>query len=161
MPRPSNREKVDRHIDAALDAFDAGNTKQALREIDEAIELTHGDDAAPWAVKSRVLYDLGEHDEAEAAARNSIRIDVTNYHAWISLGLIFFDRHQFEKAAFCYKKAIEEEEDYGTYTMLAEAERQFDPESAIKYAKRALELNPDWDEAETILKTAMEDVRKK
>ena len=38
MPRPSDKKKAKRHIDAAWDALDAGNGKKALREIDKAIE---------------------------------------------------------------------------------------------------------------------------
>ena len=78
-------------------------------------------------------------------------MDENSFRGWISLGLIFSDDDQFMKAAFCYKKAVEIEEDYATYTVLAAVEETFDPESAIKHAKKALELNPEFDEAEKIL----------
>lgn len=161
MPQLSEKKKAHCHLCTALDELSAGNTKQALREIDKAIKLADGREAGHWAAKSRILYRLGEHQEAEAAARNAIRIDEQSYHAWVTLGMLYFHSHRFEKAAFCYKKVVEIEEDYSFYTLLAAAERQFDPESAIEHAKRALELNPDWDEAETILSDALEDLRER
>ena len=160
MPRPSVKKKTLRQVDAAWDALDAGNGKKALREIDKAIEFAHESRSANcWAVKSRILHELEDHRAAEDAAWNSLRLDEMCFRAWMSLGLISSDEHQFMKAAFCYKKAVEIEEDFGTYTMLAAVEEMFDPESAIKHAKKALELNPDWDEAEKILEGAKESLK--
>jgi len=76
------------------------------------------------------------------------------YQAWGELGLVHRNLGQFEEAAACYKRSVALEEDFSTYTLLAAVEYEFDVEQPIIHAEKALQLNPDWDEAETVLAEA-------
>lgn len=161
MVRLSAKELVRRHLAAALDAHEADDLHRAMVEINAALDLSRGRGHALWAAKSRFLYNLGKQAEAAEAAKKSIELNERNYHALVVLGYLAYDNHEFEEAAFYFKKVVEINETHGHYTELAAAERQFDPESAIEHAKMALKLNPDWDEAKAVLRNAEDDLKKK
>lgn len=161
MASGTKLKKARAHYKAAIDELIDENLTQALSEIEQAIELSEHQDAGQWAVKSRILVKLRQHRDAETAARRSIEIDASSHDAWMTLGLSSFDRKEFEKAADCFKRAIEIKANYSRYTMLAAAERQFDPQKAKEHAKKALQLNPDWDEAKVILRNAELELKQK
>lgn len=141
-------------LEQALKLFGGGDSDSALDKLDEAIALARPKGSVIWATKSRMLYSIGRLDEAVEAAKSAVRIDPKVPFAWAVLGSIYMDREQFREAALALGKATEIDEDFGLYTLLAAAESQFDPEAAVKHAKRALALNPDWQEAEAILRSA-------
>ena len=109
-----------------------------------------------WSLKGSALVELERLTEAESVTRTAIEKDQRNYHTWYLYGIIQSENGYFEKAAYCYKKSLRLRKDFGTYTLLAAAEYEFDLPSSIKHAQKALESNPEWEEAEAILKSARE-----
>ena len=136
-----------------MEAEEQENLPEAIRLIEKAIELFPLD-TVYWSGKGQFLRNAGRHKESKLSTRRAIELNPKNYHAWATLGLIHIYHRNFEEAANCLQRSAELKERFGTYTMLAAAEIEFDVESAIKHAKKALELNPDWDEARDILRSA-------
>ncbi len=109
-----------------------------------------------WAMEGQILKNSGKHEEGIVAAEKAIELEPETSQYWTLLGLCKVALGRYEEAASAYKRSIELEEDFGTYTLLAAVECEFDDEQAIIHAERALELNPDWDEAKNILADAKE-----
>ena len=133
--------------------LDEGNTEEALRLIEKVVELAPNS-SKYWSAKGEFYYEIEDYSIAETAAKRSVELNRKNYFGWLILAHCAFDQHQFQKAAEYFKKYLEFKESYSVYTLLAAAELEFDPRSAYDHAKRALELNPDWDEAQAILVSA-------
>jgi tetratricopeptide (TPR) repeat protein len=136
---------------------DQNDTDGAICLVDEAICLR-----PTWpecrVIKGRFLLDAKRFCEAEASLREAIHIDEMDFYAWLELGFVFYDQELFEKAAFCFRKSAQINPHYSVYTMLANAELAFDTEAAKADAQRALDLNPDWDEARRIRDTAIREL---
>jgi len=137
----------------AWDAADKADLAGALREIDRALEL-RPKQTRYWATKGSFLREMGRLDEAEAVLRKAIELDERNFLAWTELGQAYESKGLFEKAAFCLERSVELEPDFNTYTLLANVQLAFDAEAAIRNANKALELNSEWDEAETVKRKA-------
>ena len=131
-------------------AEEAGLLDTALVLIDQAIDL------CPKATvfqttKALFLFDAGRHKEAEIIARQSVQINNKNYFGWELLAEISMERGEFGEAIKYLKNFVNLRDEYWAHTILAALEADFDRVSAIEHAERALELNPDWDEAKQIL----------
>lgn len=153
MTKGSLREKSEEYWRQALEAEEQENLPEAISWIEKAIELCPSD-TVYWSAKGQFLRSAGRYKESKVSTRRAIELNPKNHHAWSSLALAHIHLGSFEEAAACFKRSVELKEDFGIYTMLAAAEIEFDVESAIKHAKKALELNPDWDEAREILRSA-------
>lgn len=134
----------------ACAAEEEGGHDTALLLIDQAINL------CPKATvfrttKSLFLLDAGKLQEAEDIARQSVQINNKNYFGWQLLAKISMDRGEFGEAIKYLKKFVRLRDDYSAHTILAALEADVDRISAIEHAERALELNPDWDEAKEVL----------
>ena len=153
MPKQSSQGEAEKYWKQALMAEEQQNLPEAIRLIEKAIEICPSD-TVYWSAKGQFLRNAERYEEAKLATHRAIELNPKNYHAWTSRGIINVHLGSYEEAANCFKRSVELKEDFGTYTMLAAAEIEFDVESAIKHAKNALELNPDWDEAREILRSA-------
>ena len=141
-----------------MEAEEQENLPEAISLIEKAIELCPSN-TAYWSAKGQFLRNAGRYQESKLSTQRAIELNPKNYHAWSSLGWLHIYHRNFEEAATCLQRSVELKEDFGTYTMLAAAEIEFDVETAIKHAKKALELNPDWDEAKKILRSAESKLR--
>ena len=157
MTKLSSHDKARSYWHQALKAGEQEKLSEAIILIEKAIELCPSY-TVYWSAKSQFLYDSGKFEDAQLAANKSIEFNAKNHHAWAILGLTNIHLGSFEEVAACFKRSVGLKEDFGTYTMLAAAEIEFDVESAIKHAKKALELNPGWDEAKDILRSAEEKI---
>lgn len=155
MASSSRAKEADRYFRQSRNAEKRNDLIEALRCIDEAIRLSPSD-TAHWSAKAQYLKNSNEYSEAKMAAERAIEINSENYHAWSTLGLINVQTENYEEAALCYKRSLERKEDAAVYTLLAAVEYEFDVESAILHAEKALALEPDWDEAIAVLKAAKE-----
>ena len=88
---------------------------------------------------------------SEAIAKHSVQINNKNYFGWELLAKISMDRGEFAEAIKYWKNFVSLRDEYWAHTILAALEANFDRVSAVAHAERALELNPDWDEAKQIL----------
>lgn len=130
-----------------------GNLEGALRHIEDAIRRRPGETVF-WSAKAQYLYDLEEYLSAVAAARTAVQLNSNNYHSWAIQGMALARLGEFRESAECYRRSIAIKEDVGVYTMLAAVEYEFDADMAVSTAKRALSIDPEWDEAKEVLKAA-------
>ncbi len=142
MPKQSSQGEAEKYWKQALMAEEQQKLPEAIRLIEKVIEICPSD-TVYWSAKGQFLRNAERYEEAKLATQQAIELNPKNYHAWSSLGWLHIYHRNFEEAAKCLKRSVELKEDFGTYTMLAAAEIEFDVESAIKHAKKALELNPD------------------
>jgi len=172
VTRSSSKSKLAALLNEVQRLDDEGDYDNALKTLDQVLCLApdHRNLTRWIALKSRFLLDLDRRGEAKSQARQAIKlynaklkdgeaIDEWVHLAWHVLGIAYLDEERFVRAAICFEKRLEfGYEDYSIYTMLAAAQSQFNPESAIKNAELALKLNPDWDEAKSVLATAKENL---
>ena len=144
----------------ALKEDDNQNHEEAMKLIDQAIALMPSDTAL-WSARAQFRYDKKDYADAEVDAESAIERDEKNLHAWGLLGQIKAHTGHFEEAAACYKKSLQLSEDKGLYTLLAAVEYEFDLPSAIRHARKALKLDPSWDEAQKILDAAQDELKKR
>ena len=123
-----------------------GNHSDALCLLEQAIELRPRDPIL-LVYRGRVLHALARFGEAERSFREALHIDRGLCYAWSELGLLLMDCKRFEEAAECLQESANLKRDFSTYTVLANVQLAFDAHSALMNAQKALELNPNWDEA--------------
>ena len=148
-----DQEKAHRFFQQAFDEEDKNNLPGALTLIDQALEISP-DVSSYWAAKGHFLCESGKYLEAKAAAERSVKLFAGRHEAWSLLGRIENRLQNYKKAAHCFRQALQVRESVADYTLLAASELQFDPASAIISARKALELDPDWEEAQLALSAA-------
>lgn len=150
----STKELAHEFYKRAWDEEGNDNLNEAVSLMNKALALDPAR-SVYWATKGQFLMQLSDYDGAETAARKSVDLKPRNHHGWSLLGEIYSNMKAFDKAAQSFKAAVNLKPDYGTYTMLAAVEVECDLTSAVVHAKKALELNPDWFEAEKVLTKAL------
>ncbi len=150
-----DRKKPSELLEMAFEAYDSGSLEQALDLVEQAIE-GNPKHWYLWTTKATYLRKLGRMEEAKTAFKTSLSFNNKQALTWSMLGSLNYDEENFEASVHCCRTALQIEEDYSTLTILAGAEIQTgEIENALKNANRALELNPDWDEAESIRNHAL------
>jgi tetratricopeptide (TPR) repeat protein len=138
----------------------AGSHADALALIERALEFEPRDPMI-LAYRGRELHALERFDEAERSLRDALGIDRGLTHAWNELGMLMRSRGFFEKAAFCFEQSAEVSPDVYVLTILANMQLAFDPQKSVENAESALAIDPDWDEAQTILESAKRKLRRR
>lgn len=155
MSGESNKKSpADELILDAWDELNLGNTDEAVAKGEAALELDPDD----WYVNSSLGLFFRERQEMEKSlhfCQRGVELAPEMSLAWTTLATTQLERERFKEAAEGYAKAVELKERPSTYTLMASAKINMDDfEGAIEAAKRALELDPEWDEAEALLKQA-------
>lgn len=138
--------------EASCTAAKRGDIAGALAKIERAIALYPR--PVYFTIKARFLRRGGRTDEALVEAQRSVDLDQENSHGWTMLGLLYEDREDYVTAGKCFSRSAEIEPNYSVYTLLASVQLKYDTQAAVLSARRALELNPDWEEAQNILEAA-------
>lgn len=138
-------DSVDLLNQAAARARQAGNLKQALAYLDQAIALS------PQASRNHflrglTLEDLHRPDEAIASLQNAIRMKPDYAEAYNTIGIILHDQKRFEQAAANFRDAIHHKPDYpGAYNNLGTSLRALgDFAGAQPQFAQAVLLKPDY-----------------
>ncbi|MCL4677912.1 MAG: tetratricopeptide repeat protein [Alphaproteobacteria bacterium] len=143
-------------LELALKAKQEGNLTLALKMIDRAI-MENREHWYLWATKASFIYASPERfEESERLFLESIRLNPKQAVVRKLLGYLYFQNGRFESAIKQFARSLELEEDFGTLTMMAAAEMNVNVESALEHATRAIELNPEWDQAHAIRDRALE-----
>ena len=127
----------------------------ALELINEAIEISPRC-SLYWTTKAQFVLELGNLEEARSTAQVATDLDSGNAHAWALLGEVHGLLGQSESAASCLLEAVRLEPDHVNYTLLASVQAEYDPEAAMQSAQKALQINPNWDEATRIVAVSRE-----
>lgn len=152
-------DEAQRLLDKSWDSADAEDYCSAINFIEQAI-LLDPNNSIFHTTKARYLFDSDKLDDAFVAAMAAIELEPDNFHAWLILGIIERRRENFEKSAYYFGKASDLKEDYNIYTLLASVQYKYDPRLAVISAKKALQLNPDWEEASRLLNIALNKLEK-
>lgn len=150
-----DRKKPSELLGEACEAYQQGDVSRALVLIQQAINSN----PKHWyllATKAAWLSDMPKYaDQAELLFIESIRLNPCQPILLNLLGALYYKRQQYELAIQQFERSLELREDFGTLTMLAAASMQVDVGQGLKYASRALDLNPEWDEALAIRERAL------
>ena len=155
------RETVQGQLATEADELSsAGNHVGALALLEQALAFNTKDPVV-LVYRGRELHSLERYDEAEQSLRDALAIDDNLTHAWNELGMLMESKEAFEEAAFCFEQSAKLSPNVDVLTMLANMQLAFDPQKSVENAKRALSFDPDWDEAQTILKSAKRQIRER
>ena len=143
------KTRVLEHYKKARLAEERSDLKKALLEINKSLELFPSvkKNFKLLITKSDILKKLRRYKEAERIVRQAITVKPNHWAGWLLYGAINFKLKSYERAAYCYKKVVARKPDFNFYTILANAELTFDVKAALTDAKKALKLNPKWEEA--------------
>ncbi len=157
--RKNSPDEAQKFLDRSWDSADNEDYHSAISLIEHAIALDPNN-SIYHATKARYLYDSDKLEEAIVAAMMALELEPDNIHAWLILGLVEERRENFEESAYYYLKASDLKEDYNIYTLLAGVQYKYNPKLAIASATKALQLNPDWEEAINLLNLARNKLEK-
>ena len=92
--------------------------------------------------------------DATKASREALRLDRNSAMAWCELGLGERGLGHVDAAIDFFKRALALRESKEILTLLANLQLARSPREAAVTARRALAIDPDWEEAAAILKAA-------
>ena len=98
---------------AAALAFNAGNAAYKKSEWAQALALAtqalaHHDGLIPaWLMKARCLVQLGQWMPAREAFAQTLRLEPTNFSAWLEAGHLCRQMGELHQAALSYQRAID------------------------------------------------------
>lgn len=154
----SASDRAEEIIISAWDELNSGKVDSAIAKAREALVL----DSDDWYINSSLglfLRKRGDLEEALQFSKQGVRLAPEVSIAWENVGLVYYDQGYFERAVYCFDKSVEFGERVSTYTLLASSKFSLeDLEGTIEACKKALELDPEWDEAETLLKKARKEL---
>lgn len=131
-------------------------TKSAIRTCSDALSgtLTRNDEAATYVNRGVLQMRRGDHAKAIEDYQQAIKIAPDLAEAYINYGVVLYLEGDDEAALAAYGKAIEIGTDKMALTLFNRAlthDRMKNPKAAYYDLKAALELQPDWEQAERLL----------
>ena len=136
-----------------------GDYEKASELIEQAIQI-YPKASILWVTKALFLFEAKRFDAALEIVNKSVKVSPKNYFGWLLRAEIYMELGNVDEAVQSYKEYVKLQEHDWAYTILASLESESDPETAIAHAKRALELNPAWEEASNILSRLKTDQEK-
>jgi DNA-binding response OmpR family regulator len=142
-----------RHMELGKLLLEQGNAAEGLRALEQANERAGGD-ANLTAEVGEVLLAAGLNAEAAEAFGRAVDMDPNQAHLYNRMGMAFRRQKRFKEAIEQYQKAIktapgDENLYYNLAVALAESGQY---EASRKTLKQALTINPDFAEAQELLK---------
>jgi len=128
--------------------FKQNKNSEALAAFNKAIDLDQ-DFMSAYYYRGQVLDRLNKDDESIASLKKSLESDPSFAPAWFDLGVIYYNRGDYQNAADAYQQAIKyDDSNAATHAYLASAYRQLDkyPEANKEYwlaEERGMKNNPD------------------
>lgn len=152
---PKSKAQAARELQAVLrQKLDDGDRQAARELIGQILELFPLS-AKHWALMALLHYEDGDVAECISAANKTLHIDEDNQYALLLLAKCHDNADNGKEAIEYYRRfAVLNKSDWA-YTILANAEVKEDPQRAIEDAEKALQVNPDWDEASEVLAKAL------
>jgi tetratricopeptide (TPR) repeat protein len=147
---PEFRRSIDLDPKNADTWDNLGKALGDLRRYAEAVEaLRTANTLKPTTTTcdtlSNFLYRLGQFPEAEAAARQAVRLDPTDPEAFFRLGLALMEQHRLPQAVNALRKSIELRPEAVAYLNLGRAlEQQGDYGGAVAAHREAVRLGPKY-----------------
>lgn len=128
----------------------------AIRTCTEAIDSTmvRSDEAATYVNRGVLLMRRGDNDKAIKDYRKAIKLQPKLAEAYINHGVALFYEGDNDASLAAYNTAIALDTDKMALTLFNRAlvhERMENPKAAYYDLKAALELKPDWEQAQKSL----------
>jgi len=124
-----------------------GNHEEAISAFTTSIKL--GADfpdfeLSPYDLLADSFRTIGEYQKAISSYKQALEIDPNNALAWYGLGLCCAKQENYEKAAKCYEKVIQQKPDHiEAHAYLISVYEQLGKyDVALEYAVKAMELSP-------------------
>jgi len=149
-----------RLVTESISLSDQGLHAEALEKLDQA-EALPGYRYAVLTHRGCVLHEAGRWKEGETALRAALALNERFVHAWNALGVLLKSREDYEEAAACYSRSAEISPTASVLTCLAGVQCAFDLDSAVVNAERALQHDPEWEEAIAVRDAALERIRER
>ncbi len=125
-----------------------GDTKQSVSEWLKACDLSPRNPFT-FCQAGRVLAQMGQETEAQAALSQAISLHPRYFHAWLELGKLRFAEGKYEPALQCYKQArqLQPNDPHVYYEMGRTLSLLQRPAESIESFRRAIQLKPGYWEA--------------
>lgn len=135
----------------AKNARDKNDITAGLSAVEKAIKLAPNG-VLSLILKGQLLEMNGENEKAEKTYLFATTLSPQSGYAWASLGMLYYETNKYDDGIRCFKihlllKRNLAHKDVGILTILAEMELKSFPKAALEHAEKALELEPDWQEA--------------
>ena len=145
---------ADMHREMAMLLSDAGQPQEAVRQLQEACRL------APQEAEFQYLLGLAENEAGNlpatvAALEQAVRLNPAHAQAWYNLGLAQNSMGKIDAALNSLQQAASRAPSdpripYARATILLQSNRR---DEALADARRALEINPDYEPARRLILT--------
>ena len=149
------QEKFQKLLEQAYELCEDGNYVRALEYYDMALDI-EPDNLNVMVDKGVTLQNLGRFNEALQMYEKALSIEAENLDALINKGSVLHILKKYSKAIFCYDAVLDHYKRNAmalAYKGLSIGEMGNIP-SAIKYFKKALCMEKDYDLAQISLLTA-------
>lgn len=155
----SKLEAAERFRTEADLAEEFGDLPLAIERMNEALKLQPSS-ARYWVILGNLYRTLKNLEESEFAIRKGIEFNPSASFAWTELGLLYRDRKDYQKASEYLLKSSQLRPDVNTFTVLAAVCLAFDAKTSLRYANKALRIEPNFDEAISMRDAALRKLSK-
>ena len=136
-------ESPDAHLNLALTYADQERLDDAKKELRRAIELAEKD-PFPRHELAAILMDEGDYRAAIGQLKEVVRLEPTNFEAWLDLGICFAQKGFYAEAERAYGEARKLKPDdllldYDTAALYAQWGKR---EQALEALRRAVAADP-------------------
>jgi len=153
------RKKAHQYFSDSVAKKNINNFKEALELIEKAINITP-EVSLYWCTKAQYQFDLGRFSYALVSVEKAIELKPRNFIAWGIKGLIKRNMGECRQAAEAFIESLKIKPDFNVYSLLSAVQLEFDSKAALQSAKKALELNPEWEEAQNLFKKAEKQIER-
>ncbi|MEM6718496.1 MAG: tetratricopeptide repeat protein [Bacteroidota bacterium] len=160
-----NRKKATQYVyeKAAFSAYRIRNILKAIKYYEEALKRDRGN-SFYHSQLAKLYYQDGVNDKAEHHASQAIVAKMTDPSGdYYILGMVHFDRKEFQKAMKLFNMTLEENPEYELAQLrLAQCADNYysDPKAKVKLYERFLEKFPDSKiEIQKIVKTRIRELK--
>ena len=132
------------HLELATRALEGKKFEEALRHLDEALEI-RSNDTATWLKRGIALGNLGRHEEALTSFDRVLALTPDEAAAWYNRGLTLEHLGRYEEALASFDRALALTPDYAFawYTRGVALGKLGRYEEALTSFDRALALTPE------------------
>lgn len=141
---------------SAWSAYDNGKSHEAIILLETAISATsnHKAKSVYLATLGKFLEETNELERAVTVCKEAIDLVPNNADALSQMGIVRLALGDYKTAAHYFERCANLRPEQCIWTLLGRAQLLSDPVAAKISALNALALDPDWDEAKSLLAAA-------
>lgn len=136
----------DNYVNRGINEYNNNNYPEAIILMKKGLEagVSFWPEEQIWTMVGNLHMELMEYEEAEEAHKRALKVDENSYKALVNLGVVYRLTDRYDEAEACYIKALSIKPDYPALHASLGALYVFegDPEKAVSYLKRSVQLDP-------------------